>query len=161
MTTVLEDITAVSGEGHEAEFEVLGRALRPQAGRVKIVDALGNTTEIPEPIYQALLFIVEAVEKRQVINLVPANHLLTTNQAADFLNVSRPFVVKLLEQNELPYTRVGTHRRIAFEDLVAYQQRRRVSRRDGLREIATFSQLQAGDAGELYEDEPLADGLAG
>jgi excisionase family DNA binding protein len=65
---------------------------------------------------------------------------LTTQQAADFLNVSRPHFVGLLERNELSYRKVGSHRRILFKDLVEYQQRSRVERKKALDNLAGQAQ---------------------
>jgi len=57
--------------------------------------------------------------------LVPADQEFTTVEAANFLNVSRPFVIKEIESGRLPHRKVGSHRRIAFEDLMAYAQKMR------------------------------------
>jgi excisionase family DNA binding protein len=65
---------------------------------------------------------------------------MTTQQAADFLNVSRPYLIKLLEQGEIPYIKVGSHRRIRFEDLMEYKQQRNSKRREGLKELTEFLQ---------------------
>lgn len=84
------------------------------------------------------------------MSLVPLEQELTTQEAADLLNVSRPFLLKLLEQGEIPYIKVGSHRRIRFEDLMAYKQQRYLKRRQSLKELTHFSQ----DEG-FYESEEL------
>ena len=74
------------------------------------------------------------------MSLVPLKQELTTQEAANLLNVSRPFLIKLLEQGEIPYIKVGSHRRIRFEDLMAYRQQRDLKRRQSLKELTQFSQ---------------------
>ncbi|HXR65046.1 MAG TPA: helix-turn-helix domain-containing protein, partial [Ktedonobacteraceae bacterium] len=66
--------------------------------------------------------------------------ILTTQEAADILHVSRPYLIKLLEEGEMPFTKVGLHRRIRFKDLRDYQKRRKEERRAALREMAHISQ---------------------
>ena len=68
------------------------------------------------------------------------NRQLTTQQAADILNVSRLFLVKLLDEGAIPYIKVGFHRRIRFKDLIIYRERRKVMRRQGLKELTQFLQ---------------------
>ncbi|WP_293147200.1 MULTISPECIES: helix-turn-helix domain-containing protein [unclassified Microcoleus] len=65
---------------------------------------------------------------------------LTTQQAADILNVSRQFLVKLLDEGSIPYIKVGSHRRIQLKDLIIYQEQRKVMRRQGLKELTQFLQ---------------------
>lgn len=74
--------------------------------------------------------------------LVPVHALLTTQQAADLLNVSCPFVVKLLENGELEYHKVGTHRRIRVEHLFAYKKRRDEASARALAELAELGQAE-------------------
>jgi excisionase family DNA binding protein len=78
---------------------------------------------------------------------VPHNRALTTQQAADILNVSRPFLVKLLENGEIPYIKVGSHRRILFQDLMVYKEQRKVKRRKLLDQLIEMTE-EAG----LYEE---------
>jgi excisionase family DNA binding protein len=66
--------------------------------------------------------------------------LVTAQEAADILNVSRPFLIKLLEEEKIPFIKVGTHRRIRFSDLMDYKQRRDEKRERALEEIAQLSQ---------------------
>lgn len=74
------------------------------------------------------------------MTLMPYHAELTTQEAADILNVSRPFLIGLLEGGQLPYHKVGTHRRVKFADLLIYKRRREVESEMALREIAAISQ---------------------
>jgi excisionase family DNA binding protein len=65
--------------------------------------------------------ILEAIAAGRGVTLIPENAELTSVQAAEVLNVSRPFLIKLLEDNVLPHRKVGKHRRIRMEDLMAYK----------------------------------------
>ena len=68
------------------------------------------------------------------------NRQLTTQQAADILNISRLFLVKLLDEGAIPYIKVGSHRRIRFKDLIIYREQRKVKRRQGLKKLTQFLQ---------------------
>lgn len=70
------------------------------------------------------------------VTVVPTQHMLTTQQAADLLNVSRPYLIKLLEQNKMKVEMVGRHRRIRAQDLFDYRKRRDNERAAALSELA-------------------------
>jgi excisionase family DNA binding protein len=76
----------------------------------------------------------------KAFSLVPEDSELTTQQAADMLNVSRPFLVKLLEAGELPFKKVGSHRRILMEDLLSYISISEANRGKALKELARQAQ---------------------
>lgn len=78
---------------------------------------------IPMSAIKVLADILNQMAQGNAFALVPVGYMLTTQQAADLMNVSRPYLVKLLENNEIPYRKAGRHRRILHEDLVAYLRR--------------------------------------
>ncbi len=85
----------------------------------------GDRVELPAEIYAVLRQVVEALQQGFAVTVAPRTLTLTTQQAADLLGVSRPTVVKLLDDGKIPFERVGTHRRVLLPDLLSYRQRRR------------------------------------
>jgi excisionase family DNA binding protein len=104
----------------------------------------GHTIELPDSALEALKLIVDALARGQSITLVPHDKELTTQAAAELLRVSRPHLIKLLEAGELPFHRVGTHRRIRIEDVFAYRDRRDQTRKTALDELARVSEELPG-----------------
>jgi excisionase family DNA binding protein len=100
--------------------------------------------ELPPSAFEALKVVVEAIVRGQSVTLVPHDEELTTQEAADMLHMSRPHLIKLLERGEIPFHRVGTHRRIRSEDLLAYQDRRDAERKAALDELARISEELPG-----------------
>ena len=76
--------------------------------------------------------ILTAMAERKPISLIPPAAELTTQQAADFLNVSRPHLVGLLEKEQVPHRMVGSHRRIRFSDLQAFKEKSNQTRREAI-----------------------------
>jgi excisionase family DNA binding protein len=109
-----------------------------------LVDPDGETTEIPESVFHALKLVVQSMAQGHTITLLPHGKELTTQQAADLLHVSRPHLIKLLDQGAIPHHKVGTHRRIRTEDLFAYGEQRETTRREKLDELTRISEELPG-----------------
>ncbi|KAB8332401.1 helix-turn-helix domain-containing protein [Scytonema tolypothrichoides VB-61278] len=151
MTMILRHnvpIEAVKTEQEAQSIKQLEDILNKQGSQVKLIGTNGEQIDIPESLYQVLRHVVHAMASGQAVSLVPHSYEMTTQQAAEFLNVSRPYVVKLLEQGEIPYIKVGSHRRVCFEDLVRYKEQRDVKRSQLLKQLIEMSE-EAG----LYEEE--------
>jgi excisionase family DNA binding protein len=84
-----------------------------------------DVVELPVEVYRALRKVVDALRQGLAVTVAPTTLTVTTQQAADLLGVSRPTVIKLLDEGKIPYERVGTHRRVLLQDLLAYREQRR------------------------------------
>lgn len=110
----------------------------------QLVDPDGKTTEIPESAFNALMFVVTSMARGQTITLMPHGKDLTTQEAADLLHISRPHLIKLLDEGVIPHHKVGTHRRVRIEDLLAYRDQRSTARREKLDELTRLSEELPG-----------------
>lgn len=95
---------------------------------------------LPERMFGALLELLRHTAEGNAVTLVPVHAELTSQQAADLLNVSRPHLIKLLEDGELPFHRTGRHRRVFAKDLFAYRDQRREESEEAFQELADLSQ---------------------
>ena len=95
---------------------------------------------LPRPTVLMFADILAALARGQGVQLMPLNAELTTQQAADMMNVSRPYLIGLLEHHEIPYRLVGRHRRIRYSDLIAYIEADEVKRRAAIDELTALDQ---------------------
>jgi excisionase family DNA binding protein len=100
----------------------------------------GATIPIEENVYEIFRMLLIDFAQNRPVSLVPLCHQLTTFEAANFLNVSRGYLLKLLDANKIPYQRVGSHRRIRLEDLIEYKDRMRVESDRAVEELSTINQ---------------------
>ena len=122
-------------EQDRKQIQELSHALQqvPAERTHLVIDlATRETLAVPRPVFEALKMVVEQMGRGRAVSIVPLGMMLTTQQAADILGSSRQHVVKLLEGEQIPYEKVGTHRRIRIEDVVAYKQRRQSTREEAL-----------------------------
>ncbi len=110
--------------------------------KLKVVedDGTEQAVTIPAGAYNLLTDLLTQIAQGNAVTLIPIHAELTTQEAANFLNVSRPHVVKLLGSGEIPFRKVGTHRRILFEDLRKYKQDIDDRRLETLRELTAQAQ---------------------
>jgi len=106
-------------------------------GRPALVDAQGRRLELPDDIFAVLRQVAEALAAGMGVSVAPLHAMLTTQQAADYLGISRPTMVRILERGEIPMEKPGRHRYLRLEDLVAYQSQTREQRRKALDEMVT------------------------
>src|SRR5215208_3928250 len=116
-------------------------------GRAKLRAPSGEEIELPHSVFEVLVRVVHEMARGNAVRILPVHAELTTQQAAELLNVSRPFLVGLLEEGEIPFRKVGSHRRVRLDDLLVYKDRRDRERKIALNELASESQ-ELG----LYED---------
>lgn len=95
---------------------------------------------LPGHVLQILLDVLSEMSKGNAISLIPHHQEVSTQEAANLLNMSRPFLVGLLEKGEIPFRRVGAHRRVLLTEVMAYRDKTDQLRGQALDELATLSQ---------------------
>jgi excisionase family DNA binding protein len=117
-------------------------ATRTDTQRIQIFDDenRAHQVELPTSALRLLVDILAELADGNAVKVVPVHAELTTQEAADLLNVSRPHLIKLLESNALPYHRTGKHRRVRFSDLMRYKAERDQESADAMEELSKQAQ---------------------
>ncbi len=128
----------------ETDSELAATASRELARAAKASISVrlddGTDLQLPKLVTPLLIKILTEMAQGNALTLIPLHAELTTQEAANLLNVSRPFLNKLLDRGELRFHKVGTHRRIKFSDLEEYRQRREQQRTEAMEFLAEQAQ---------------------
>jgi excisionase family DNA binding protein len=105
-----------------------------------VLSGSGQQVPISEKAFNLFVNVLEEMARGNAVLIIPIHAELTTQEAADLLNVSRPYLIKLLEMKEMPFHYTGRHRRIYFKDLMAYKQKVAKESLDALGQLAAEAQ---------------------
>src|SRR5687768_15510931 len=133
------EVSALAVDASRRLFRVIG-SMQKETCVVRFESAPDEAVVLPAAAVRLLGALLTELAKGNAVTLMPLYAELTTQEAAHLLNVSRPFLVGLLESGQLPYHKVGTHRRVRFADLMIYKRRRDEESESALRELAALSQ---------------------
>jgi excisionase family DNA binding protein len=100
----------------------------------------GETLRLPKSVSNLLYHLLTEMAQGNAVTLIPIHAELTTQEAADYLNVSRPYLIRLLEEGRMKFNMVGTHRRVKFSDLEAYRKATEDERQRVMEELANQAQ---------------------
>jgi excisionase family DNA binding protein len=137
----------LSTEGSRILASVLNSHSATQKIRVESESGEEKSLLIPSVAYELLIDILSQMSQGNAVTLVPVHAELSTQQAANLLNVSRPYLIKLLDSGEIPHRKVGKHRRILAKDLYSYKADLDAKRSRSLDELTALSE-ELG----LYDD---------
>jgi len=149
MTDIIErpGLPIVPDESDSELAATASRALT-RANKETVLVRMDDGTELPLPkaVTPLLIHILTEMSRGNAVTLIPVHAELTTQEAANLLNVSRPHLIRLLEEQKIPFHKTGTHRRIRFADIEAYKATFEKQRQAALDELAE----QAQDLGMGY-----------
>ncbi len=126
--------------------EMLGGLAHGQPKQLpcELVGPKGGRIAIPESVFYVLARVAEVLARGDAVTVVPVEKEITTQQAADILNVSRQYLVRLLDEGKIPFTKTGTHRRIRMEDALHFKLKRDTDREAALTELARLTEDYQG-----------------
>lgn len=141
----IEKITKSDQKVALSSIEILSksevRATKDKSNVIKLkIQGSEELVSIPLKALKLLTSILSNMAEGKSIALMPTTAEITTQQAADILNVSRPHIIKILEKGEIPYKKVGSHRRILLQDIMEYESKFKKRRRKQLNDLAAEAQ---------------------
>jgi excisionase family DNA binding protein len=131
--------TKAAGESSKKLSKLIGQRKKPKL-RLASEHRPDEQVALPEVVSHLLASILSQMAQGKGITIVANDAELTTQQAAEFLNVSRPHLVTLIDKGELPHRKVGRHRRVLFQDVMNYKRRTQANRLQALEELSALDQ---------------------
>lgn len=140
--TALPTAAEVSLAKESSRLLSLYLSTKDAAQSICVIDQAGahEAVRVPTAAFRLLIDVLSEMAQGNAVSLIPVHAELTTQEAADLLNVSRPHLVKLLDTGTIPFHKVGTHRRVCYRDLVDYKARIDAGRLKALEELAAQAQ---------------------
>ena len=111
-----------------------------QAGEARLVGPQGEQHLVPAPLYGLLRGLLDNLKRGEAVTVLPHDALLTTQQAAQILNISRPYLYRLVKEHAVPVVMVGSHRRLRIHDVLQLRDQRHQVRRSALDELSELGQ---------------------
>lgn len=145
MTTTLElpsPETVLEAKAALRKLAPLAAPARPTSVVRVRAEAAGpeQAVVVPRQAFELFLEVLGQLANGNAVTILPVHAELTTQQAAELLNVSRPYVVRLLEEQVIPYRKVGSHRRLRAADVLAYKHGNEARRKQVLDELTADAQ---------------------
>lgn len=135
---IASPLTPTIPDEHTREFAI---RLLQNFGDIHLVNTKTNEhLAAPDEVFELFKNILRNLSAGKAVSIVPYDAELTTHQAAHFLNVSRPFLIKLLEAGDITHHKVGTHRRVQFDHLLAYKNQQKDLTKKSLKKLTSLSQ---------------------
>src|SRR5580704_1538175 len=131
--------------------EIVDIYAKLREAEAKLIGPDGKSEILPNNLYSFLLRVLADLRAGHAVTILQSSHELTTIEAGKILGMSRQFLVQLLEKGEIPFHKVGTHRRLYVRDVMAYKARRDTSRRKTLDDLAK-REFAKGDYGKIPDD---------
>lgn len=113
---------------------------KTKARACELVGPKGERIAIPESVFYVLVRVAEVLARGDSITVVPTEKAVTTQQGADLLNVSRQYLVRLLDEGRIPFSKTGKHRRVRMDDLLRFKAKRDDGRKKALDELSALSE---------------------
>lgn len=127
--SVMRNVSHFDGKNKASNFEF-----------TLVLQNNSRNLQLPSHFMPFLMGVLNEIAHGNAVTLVPSNKEFTTQEAADILNVSRPFIIKVLESGEIPFYKIGTHRRIRAKDLMSFKKKLKEKSENALDELSKMAQ---------------------